>query len=62
MIILIIKMNYYLNNEKFFSFNIFIIVIRERYIMKDARRRKKFIKYAQVIIKATQAINIFIYN
>ena len=37
-------------------------VIREKYTMKDVKKRRKFIEYAQIIIKTAKFAEMFIYN
>ena len=53
------------------SINVFMnIILKEKYTMKDARRRKKFLKYAAIILRATKSADfesianqiIIIYN
>lgn len=38
------------------------IVVKERYIMKNVRRRRKLNEYAQIIIRATWLAKMSIYN
>ena len=37
-------------------------VIKEKYTMKDVRKRRKFVKYAQIIIKAAKFAEMSVYN
>lgn len=46
--------------ESFFV--VLVTITRERYIMNDARRRRKSIEYAQVITKVAKSTNMSIYN
>ena len=52
----------FLKRWKKFSFTALVIVIRERYIMNDARRRREFNEYAQIIIRAARSVEMSIYN
>ena len=41
---------------------VMITVIRKKYIMNDAKRRKESIEYAQIIIRVVRSAKTFVYN
>ena len=43
------------------AFFVMITIIKKRYIMNNARRKREFMKYVDVIIRAAKVIEIIIY-